>query len=246
MKSSSFSRFSVLLLLALVACAGKTHQTTIPTGLPPDPTPTPDAGIITPENVNRLVQIKQLGMGEALDSPLYSPDGKRLFQATTTGVFVFDTASYANGRLLTPYSTWPYDDQIMDLSPDGKTLAMGNDLVVVDSGQKVSSLDVEWPGTQVVKFSPDGLFLARGYSTDRTNLTYRIGIWRMSDEKLLQTYAVKSLLYSFEFSPDGHLISIRSDVEDTPTVDLYNFLGGQKLASWAGQRSFFAIPHNLL
>ena len=127
MSSSSFSKFAILGLLVLVSCTTQAPQISTPISLPP--TPTPDLGLITPENVNRLFEIKQLGMGEAFGSPLYSPDGKWLFQATTSGVFVFDTTSYAN-RLLTPYSTLPFEDRIMDLSSDGKTLVVGNDLVL--------------------------------------------------------------------------------------------------------------------
>jgi len=162
MNLSPFSKLTVPLLLVLVACGMQIPQKSTVTNLPA--TPTLDLGIITPENVKRLVQIKQLGMGETIDSPLYSPDDKWLFQATTDGVFVFDTTSYAS-RLLTSYSTLPFEDRIMDLSPDGKTLAVGNDLVMAESGQKIASLDVPLPGTRAVLFSPDGSLLARSYAS---------------------------------------------------------------------------------
>lgn len=241
MSSSSFSKFAILGLIILVACATQAPQTQAPTSLPP--TPTPDLGLITPENVNRLFEIKQLGMGEAFGTPLYSPDGKWLFQATTSGVFVFDTTSYAN-RLLTPYSTLAFEDQIIDLSPDGKTLVMGNDLVMTENGQKISNLDVPWPGTRAAIFSPDGMLLARGYNIDRTSNKSRVGIWRVADGSLLQTFDVESL-GSLGFSTDGQLISIQTGYNGTPFFIIYDTQSGKKLSNWTGQQAVF-LPENKL
>ena len=241
MSLSSFSKFTFLGLLVLVACATQAPPISTPISLPP--TPTPDLGLITPENVNRLFEIKQLGMGEALGTPLYSPDGKWLFQATTSGVFVFDTTSYTN-RLLTPYSTLAFEDRIIDLSPDGKTLVMGNDLVMAESGQKISNLDVPWPGTWAAIFSPDGMLLARGYNIDRTSNKSRIGIWRVADGSLLQTFDVESL-GPLGFSTDGRLISIQTGYNGTPFFIIYDTQSGKKLSNWTGQQAVF-LPENKL
>lgn len=250
MKPFSFSRFAILLLFVLAACAGKVPQTTTLTSVAPEstptPTPTPDPGIITPENAKRLIQIKQLGMGTAIGSPIYSSDGKWLYQATTSGVFVFDTVAYAS-RLLTPYSALQYVDQIFDLASDGKTLAIGNNLVMTDGGQVLSHLDTKWPGTRTVKISPDGSLLARGYDPDIAGGHAHVGVWRQADGKLLQTFDVGSisLLGAMGFSMDGHLLSIKSGLIEHPFFEIYDIQNGKRLTDWTGERSVF-LPGNQL
>jgi WD40 repeat protein len=246
MKLSSFSKLSILLLLALAACAGKPSPTSTPTRTAPAlvPTPTSEAGIIEPENAQRLFLVEQLSMGAAIGSPMFSPDGKWLYQATTSGVFVFDTSSYANSRLLVPYSTTEYEDLIVGLSPDGKTLAMGNDLVRTADGQMVNSLDVSWPGTRALAFSPDGSLLARGYDMDSASKTQRVGIWRVADSSLLQTIDVKTL-GPMAFSSDGRLLSVQSQSSDFPGFSVFDTQTGQASTNWAGDYAFF-LPENQL
>lgn len=248
MNSFFFSRFVIISLLFLVACEPQIPQTSPPASLPP--TPTPDSGIITPENIDRLVQIKQLGMGEAIGSPLYSQDGEWIFQATTTGAYIFETTSQANARQLVSYATIPSDNKIMDVSPDGKILAIGDDLIEIDSGQKLFNMEShpefkESTYAQTVRFSPDGLLIARGYDHKQTGATSYVGIWRLRDGKLLQTFDVRSLGHSLEFSADGNLLSIQSGAIDGSFFDLYDIQSGERLAEWSGNRSVFLSENRL-
>lgn len=258
MKTASFSRFIIFLCLVLAACAVKPPQTPTltPTSLAPEPTPTstPDPGIITPETVNQLVQIKQFGMGEAAGSPLYSPDGKWLFQATTTGVFVFDTGSYANSRLLIPFTNMFNQDGVISLSPDGKTLVFGENLFMVEGGQKLPDLEsppnLKWyshPITRKAKFSPDGSLIARNYSVEPSGAVSRVGVWSLTEGKLLHIFEATSLLYSFEFSLDGSLLCIQSgDENEKAIIDLYDLQTGKKLRSWTGGGYAFLSENRLL
>jgi len=244
MNSASVSRCAIFLSLLLAACQPQTPPTATPAGVTVAPTPTADLGVITPENADRLTQQKQLGMGQALDTPLFSPDGKWLFQATTTGVFAFDTASYTGGRLLAPYSTLPFYDKIMDLSPDGKTLVMGSDLVAVDSGKRLSSPDAKSAHAWAAVFSPDGALLARGYFADPAGAKPQVGVWRAVDGSLLQTMDVGTR-GELAFSTDGQLLSIQSELLDEPSFEIFNVQRGEHITSWTGQRTFF-LPGNRL
>lgn len=192
MNSFPSLKFALLVSFILAACT-TIHPPQIPTPTISSPSPTPDLGIITPENIDRLVQVKQIGMGIALGSPQYSPDGNLLYQATTTGVFVFDTNSPQNNRLLASYPiTYSFEKRIMDLSPDGKLVAIGNDLIDTKSGSKLPELEFPmglsaWPYVSEVKFSPEGSLIARVYDDVQIGEPSFVGLWRIADGKLLNT-----------------------------------------------------------
>lgn len=248
MKPFSVTKYVVLLLLVLSACQPQIPPTAILPTVPP--TSTPDSGIISPENVERLAQIKQLGMGEAFGAPIYSPDGKWLYQATTTGVFVFDTVSYANIGLLAENSASPYEDVNIALSPDGKILASGNHLINTEDGTKLPALETppefnEWPGARSVKFSSDGSLIARSYNIHQTGAAFRIGVWNLSSAKLINTFDVSSLTFSFDFSRDGHYLITKSGYDEKTTISLYEVQTGKEIRSWPGQRGVF-LSENLL
>jgi len=253
MSPSFNSKFAVTLALLLAACVTQISQTSAPMHLPPSPTP--DLGIITPENVSRLVQIQQLGMGVAFGIPLYSPDGKRLFQATSTGVFVFDTSDYANERLLFAHSTGGWEDKIMDVSPNGKIVAIGNNLVDAENGQKMPDLEQPQNFTKPThvyeaKFSPDSLLIARVYKDAKTGQPLFVGVWRLADGKILHIFDVKtplnSLNYSLGFSTDGQRMTIQIIApKNEPNIFLYDTQTGEQLTGWIGNRSVF-LPENRL
>jgi WD40 repeat protein len=253
MKQTILSAFLGFMVLVLAACTGA-YTPTIPTNpvfIPtptspvPIPTSTPDPGIISPENVARLVQIKQIGMGQAIGSPVFSSDGKWLYQATRTGVFAFDTSSYTTSRLVASYSGYSYNGQLMALSPDGKTLALGNDLVQVDNGQKLDSLDLPWPGTQAVAFSLNGDLLAREYETDTSGSVARVGVWRLSDRNLLQTLpANPGQAGRLGFSTHGDYLSVAGSSKDS-SFDVYDIRTGERMVNWAGQQDVF-LPDDRL
>ncbi len=245
-----YSRFAIIFsLLFLVACKTQPSKTPQPqVSLPP--TPTPDARVITPENIDRLVQIKQLGMGAAIGSPLYSQDDKWIIQATTTGAYMLEITAQENTRKLVSYATIPSDNKIIDNSPDGKILAMGGNLIEINSGQKLFNLELlpefeESTYVLTTRFSPDGLLIAQGYGNKQTGATSYVGIWRLKDGKLLQTFNVRTLGRSLDFSSDGNLLSIQIGAMDNAFFDIYDIQSGEQLTEWYGERSFF-LPENQL
>ena len=63
--------------------------------------------------------IARLGKGR-LGKVLYSPDGTRLAVDSSIGIWLYDTTTYREIALLSPYVDWVWD---VALSPDGKTVA---------------------------------------------------------------------------------------------------------------------------
>ncbi len=239
MNLPSFSKLTISLLLVLVACTTQATPST-PTILPPSPTP--DLEIITPENVDRLIQVKQLGVGLVCGSPHFSSDGKWVYQATTTGVFAFDTKTYEGHRLIS--STIAYNCSV-DVSPDGKLLAVNENLFAVESGEKLPDLETslefqDWAGASEVKFSPDGSLLARRYYENSKNGTqFHIAIWRLADGELINIFFdVGSYYFPFiSFSMDGNFLIAQSNDASNSKLDLYDIQAGVKLRSWTGVHS---------
>src|SRR5687767_1150084 len=123
MRFSLFTKTTILLLIFLISCQAET-----PTNMPSptatatitsSPTSTPDPEIISPENASQLVG-KFINMGTAYESPIYSPDGKWLYQASTVGTFAYDTVSYQDVHLLesSPLATpSPSTQKLSELEP---------------------------------------------------------------------------------------------------------------------------------
>ncbi len=250
MKSPFLIILNLFPMFFLAGCAdGNLPDTPInttavfPTHQPVKPSPTMDPGIITAESAGRLVQIMQLGMGEAVGSPVFSPDGRRMFQATTSGVFEYETASYAS-RLFTPYSALSGYDQILALSPDAALLAVGDDLVSTARSEIVFHLDTNWPGTLYAAFSPDGSLLARAMGDKEAQGIIRVGIWRLGDGSLLSTFETKTP-GPLGFSSDGHFLAIQSEMIHSPFFEIYDTQSGERIFDWAGERSVF-LPDNRL
>jgi len=101
--------------LVLVACtqmAGEATPTVQAVSSRPSTTPTasltptitPDPGVISPANVNQIVLLSHLNKGRTEGAPIFSPDGKWLYQASSLGVYKYDTATYSQVTLLASLS----------------------------------------------------------------------------------------------------------------------------------------------
>lgn len=240
----------IFMMVLLVGCGtttpipvGSPTKTESPTPILPTSTPVTDSGIITPENVDHLVQIKQLGMGTLTGAPVYSADGQWLFLPTTVGVFILDTTSYKKSRFLISASRYTYSYPI-DISQDGKTLLISSDLVNVDDGHLLPGLDIPPDfehGDGVINtvskagFSPDDQLLALIYSGGKA------GIWRLTDRKLLYTLQAES----FDFSTDSRLMITTVDADTNPHIHLYETQTGKLLQDWAGERATFLQDNHL-
>lgn len=231
MKSPFFSRTILVPLIFLIACQAQT-PTVIPSptataAITPSPsatsTPTPDPEIISPENASQLV-LKFINMGKAQGSPVFSLDGKWLYQKSTAGTYAFDTISYQDVHLLasTPAQM---------LIPNAQTFTGLEAL----TGYAIYEQSI---------FSPDGSLIAGYFHSDLTT------VWRLEDGKLINQFDG----YPLEISTDNRLILIgRSVTHETTShatytvyyMDLYDLQSGEVLGSWSGRRAFFLSDNRM-
>lgn len=158
--------------------------------------PTP-AEAISAENVKDLGRIARLGRGYLKDLA-WSPDGKLIAAASSTGIQVYDAQT-----LIEKY--WietDYTVGAVDFSPDSTLLASGGDYAGIvrlwsaADGTRVTALKSEGaPGA--LRFSPKGDMLV-------TSMGQQVSLFRLADETLLRT-----LKYSggVDFSPDGDYLA---------------------------------------
>lgn len=220
----------------------------------PTSTPEPDPQIISPANADQVVLLGYLNKGAAIGAPVYSPDGKWLFQASTTGIYRYDTATYSQVTLLAylPRSE-THSSGYMSLSPDGKVLQLrSGELVSVDGGYK--SFDLETPSSFITKFypgrrvfSPDGLMEAVQYNEQQGEYRDFVSVWRLADGKLLYTFKGKSM----EFSADSRSILVQVSMSDQSGKEqsygyLYDLETGKKLDQWSGERFAFLLDNRLV
>lgn len=220
----------------------------------PTSTPEPDPQIISPANADQVVLLGYLNKGAAIGAPIYSPDGKWLFQASTTGIYRYDTATYSQVTLLAylPRSE-THSSGYMSLSPDGKVLQLrSGELVSVDGGYK--SFDLETPSSFITKFypgrrvfSPDGLMEAVQYNEQQGEYRDFVSVWRLADGKLLYTFKGKSM----EFSADSRSILVQVSMSDQSGKEqsygyLYDLETGKKLDQWSGERFAFLLDNRLV
>lgn len=219
---------------ATLTPVGLDSATNTPNSISLTPTPAIDPKVITPANINNLIELKQLGMGTLVDSPLYSPDGLWIFLPTTVGVFMLDANSYSyqNRRLLV--SKYGYHKP-MSISPDGKILAVGNQLVSIDDGHELPSPKIPRTITDgnillISKFSPDNKLFAAIYGGYG-----QLDVYRMSDGQLLYTLEAESV----DFSSDSRLMVITANLDEKPRIELYDVQTGELLRNWAGEFAVF-------
>lgn len=213
----------------------------------PIPEPTSDPQIISPANANQLVLLNYLNKGGAYGAPLYSQDGKWLFQASTEGIYKYDTLSYSKVALLASIPATEYYNPSMTISPDGKTLGTeSGELISVDGGQKMFELDPlpnfdnnKYTGEAI--FSPDGSMKAMQYNVQQGEPHSFVSVWRLTDGKLLHTFDGKTM----GFSADSHLIAVQLLAQGQSHIYLYDLQTGQKIDEWLGERFTF-LPDNRL
>ena len=199
-----------------------TVTSTVTVTPPPTATPQPTAtalpAVISPENVARLVVLKEINT-PSLRRVVFSPDGS--FFATAAGNdadFGVNTWSAQTGKQI---STFPYYTGIVwDLvfSPDGKLMATAADdqnnshvrILDAASGKQVLAID-GMRNTNSVAFSPDGKKLAVGGSGSNAQgviWIYDTGTWQRTQTFNAPGQNVLALL----FNRDGsQLISSGTD-----------------------------------
>lgn len=121
----------------------------------------PDAKILSPANALDMKRIHRFGTGKAYDIK-WSPNGKYLALATAVGVFLYDSQTFEDVRLI------DVNDAIesMAFSPDGLVLAIAIrgkvSLWNVESGQKMSTFAGEIASIAKVAYGSSGRVAAIG------------------------------------------------------------------------------------
>ena len=157
-----------------------------------------------------------------------SADGsKAVFRRGGKKIHLWDVKAGREGVKL-PGTT---DDRpSLALSPDGATLAVGDDgkvsLFDLSSGAFLrASEKLEW-GVDGLAFSPDGKFLAGGC------VVPAIAVWETSTLELKQSFRGRlGFTQSLAFSPDGSMLALGCD---EPALRLLGVAGGNELLEFEG------------
>ena len=149
--------------------------------------------------------IARFGKGSINDF-VYFPDGHRLAVLSSIGIWIYDAHTGEGLDLLTDLETeqmW----NIMDLSPDGRTLAVATNgqglLWDLHTNELKNFLVGHADRVYSLAFSPIGEVLAGG-TWDNT-----IQLWDVKTGKLLKTLVEpkRSAVYGIDFSPDGRTLA---------------------------------------
>ena len=243
MKDTSFSIFSVLLIVSMICLSAISAQEYTQWELPKD-------------------AIARLGKGRINDMR-YSPDGTLLAVATTIGIWIYDTETYQERALLahnnkgvekilfdakgtTLASKEKFDsitlwdvttrkpkktltnhssvDDIMVFSPDGETFAsiVYNNIHLSDTvtGESKHILKGHTALVSSLSFSPDGKVLVSG-SMDQT-----IYLWDVATGEHIKTLTGHpARVARISFSPDG---STLTSMSDDKTIYLWDIATGKR------------------
>ena len=170
-------------------------------------------------------------VGHAADvrSLAWSPHGNILASGDSAGMVRLWEAD--SGRLLRvmegprPDPAWSAVDALA-WSPDGKTLAVSNQLCDVESGQVVCYTGGEPAYVSATAWSPDGKTLVSGH--------HEVGFWNVesAEPELVRTLEAESVVRSIAWSPDGKKLAFSGgglwDAESEQMLDGFEW----NLVAW--------------
>jgi WD40 repeat protein len=187
------------------------------------------SALLSPDNINKVQQLAQFGMGTISDAAL-SADGTLLVVGSTTGIHLYDPL---NLKLLRVIPAQQPVDRVV-LSYDGRRLmsmelwSKGLPIWDTATGKLLKRLDT-WTGSQhLAAFSPDGSLVALAEEYENKP----IQLWDMTSGKITGTLAghddgVRKLA----FSPDGRLLASASWFDNVQIWDA------------KGRRRLWILPH---
>ena len=163
-----------------------------------------------------LLEGAKLHLGKGSISEVkYSPDGTKLGVLSAIGVWIYDAQTGEELNLLTGHIERAFS---IAFSPDGRTLATGNDdgtvhLWDVKMGENIKTLTADPSWVWSVAFSPDSRTLATGgFSTLR--------LWDVETGENIKTLQDRGLRYSVAFSPDGRTLATESMLDPVRLWDV--------------------------
>lgn len=171
-----------------------------------------DDGAIRLLDVETGIEKRRLTVhSDAIRSLAFSPDGRRLVSSgQDRRVMLWDVEHGQAIRNLTTAGSCPV--QYLALSPDGRTVAVGdaagspeNMLMLLDAdvGRIQARLGGHGGGIRALAFAPDGRTLATA------GLDRKVMIWDLATNHVLQTLEEHvGLVESLAFSPDGARLAL--------------------------------------
>lgn len=131
----------------------------------------------------------------------YTPDGKSLLIAMPSKLAIYD-ATYFNYK---DQMAMPFEASLLEISPDGKTLAAtkSNQLVVWDFDQKLVYKELEASATiNDIAFSSDNKKMAV------LTADGKLSVYSTSDLKLMQSFSQLNNAAQCSFNTDGKFIAV--------------------------------------
>lgn len=225
----NFALSGALLAVVLLVVLFAMHLITQPSPQPvfpsstlvspvPSQTSLPEPQVITPENAHEVTRQNFLGRG-AINGIAWSPDGKQIAAATSSGIYLVDMTTLAEKQISTSLST------NVSFSHDGSLLASAENSVVrvidVSSEKVLYELKGHTDEINSVAFSPVENIIASS-SGDKT-----VKLWDANRGEELHTLAGHNQwLKSVSFSPDGKYLV--SNAYEEPSR-LWDVASGQEL-----------------
>ncbi|MBE0544230.1 MAG: protein kinase [Verrucomicrobia bacterium] len=170
-----------------------------------------------------------------IDRVLYSRDGHRLITGGYDGtVRIWDPES---GQELGVLARVPKLVESLDLSPDGRHIVVADNYVAriwsAESGQLERSLPGGSGYVYCTLFSPDGIRVASS-GDDRA-----LRIWNVHTGQILDSWKLRGIGTTFDFSPDGRRVALRTTqaatyATDAPTLEIWNVETGHQLLAFRG------------
>ncbi|WKZ34790.1 MAG: WD40 repeat domain-containing protein [Anaerolineales bacterium] len=201
-------------------------------------TPVPShTEVISPQNVNRLVEISLWGQG-APHSVVHSPDGQQIVVGTSTGIYLYDSQSFQLVKYINTHN-WVDRDRFFSLpvvaiSPDNIIIAgvsNDNQITLWDavSGEELKVLIGHTNRVSQLSFAPDGKTLVS--SADDKN----IKIWDIASgtELSVITTQANSTVPVFGLSPDGVTIAFETN-NGNGEIQVLDIASGKQLYKFIG------------